>query len=262
MRAMQRRCELLMALKPGPPAYGEANPGHLRCCERETWLFDDHSFDRVSLCPITLRKRARHGEPCPGQIPASDADPRRNPEQPGGSRAHPREERRRPMQVVRVLAPGPDGEGEEVGTAETVIEAGASQSRWAGAAPIGRTSVARTWSTIACTSNSTTLGTASATCGSPTTAADMVSRPRSRCRTFEVGRAAKKIEGSCLRVLTGFCACEVARHRTDAPLPASRKLGCPFGHPAPPSAPAGRASPARPGPGKKVYLKTSSTFTL
>ena len=123
MRAMQRRCELLMALKPGPPAYGEANPGHLRCCERETWLFDDHSFDRVSLCTITLRKRARHGEPCPGQIPASDADPRRNPEQPGGSRAHPREERRRPMRVVRVLAPGPDGEGEEVGTAVTVIEA-------------------------------------------------------------------------------------------------------------------------------------------
>ena len=123
MRAMQRRCELLMELKPGPPAYGEANPDPLRCCERETWLFSDHTLDRASLCTITLRKRARRGEPCPGQIAASDADPRRNAEQSGGSRALPREERRKPMRVVRVLAPGPDGEGEEIGTAETVIEA-------------------------------------------------------------------------------------------------------------------------------------------
>ena len=75
------------------------------------------------------------------------------------------------------------------------------------------------------------------------------------------GRAAKEIEHSCLRGLTGFCACEVARHRTSAPLPASRKLGYPFGRPAPPSAPAARASPARPGPVMKSYLKTGSTFT-
>ena len=89
--------------------------------------------------------------------------------------------------------------------------------------------------------------------------AEMVERGRQRPGT---GHVAKKIEDSCHRVLTGFCACEVARHRTYPPLPASRKLGCPFGRPAPPSAAAGRGSPARPRPGKKVYLKTSSTFTL
>ena len=33
MRAMQRRCELLMALQPGPPAYDEANPDPMRCCD-------------------------------------------------------------------------------------------------------------------------------------------------------------------------------------------------------------------------------------
>ena len=123
MRAMQRRCELLMALRPGQPAYGEANPDPLRCCERETWLFSDHAFERVSLCTITVRKRARPGEPCPDHIRASDAGMRGTTGQPGGSRTvHPKE-RRESMRVVRVLAPGPDGEGEEIGTVETVIEA-------------------------------------------------------------------------------------------------------------------------------------------
>ena len=69
MRAMQGRCELLMELKPGPPAYGEANPDPLRCCERETWRFSDHTFDRVSLCTITLRKRARRGSLAPARSP-------------------------------------------------------------------------------------------------------------------------------------------------------------------------------------------------
>ena len=49
-----------------------------------------------------------------------------------------------------------------------------------------------------------------------------------RCPRGAAGAAAharKKIENSCLRVLTAMCACEVARQRTYRPLPASRKLG-------------------------------------
>ena len=123
MRAMQRRCELLMALRPGPPAYDEANPDPLRCCERETWSIHDYAFESVSLCTITVRKRVRPGDPCPGHIRARDAGMRRTTGQPGGSRAIPRKDHREPMRVVRVLAPGPDGEGEEIGIVETVMEA-------------------------------------------------------------------------------------------------------------------------------------------
>ena len=123
MRAMQRRCELLMALRPGPPAYDEANPDPLRCCERETWSIHDYAFESVSLCTITVRKHVRPGDPCPGHIRARDAGMRRTTGQPGGSRAIPRNDHREPMRVVRVLAPVPDGEGEEIGIVETVIEA-------------------------------------------------------------------------------------------------------------------------------------------
>ena len=130
MKAMQRRCELLMELKPGPPAYGQANPDPLRCCEQETWSFHDHAFERASLCTITLRKRAPRGQPCTGRIPASDADLQDDAGQPRASRAGPRKERREPMRVVRVLAPGPDGEGEEIGTVESVIEARRIAETW------------------------------------------------------------------------------------------------------------------------------------
>ena len=71
----------------------------------------------------------------------------------------------------------------------------------------------------------------------------------------------KNIEDSFRRVLTVFRACEVARHRTYPPLPASRKLTCPFGRAAPLSAPADRGSPARPGSGRKFHFKTVITFT-
>ena len=123
MRTTQRRCEVLMALKPGPPTYGEANPDRLRCCEKETWLFRDHAFERVSFCSITLRKRARPDEPCPGHSRAGEAGMGPDMGQPGGSRAVARKERRLPTRVVRVLAPGSEGEGEEIGTVETVMEA-------------------------------------------------------------------------------------------------------------------------------------------
>ena len=72
---------------------------------------------------------------------------------------------------------------------------------------------------------------------------------------------AKKVEKSCRGDLTGFCACEVARHRTFQPLPAFRKLTCPFGCTAPHSArAAGRFSAGR-GREEGVYLETGSIFT-
>ena len=87
MRAMQRRCELLMALRPGPPAYDEANPDPLRCCERETWSIHDHAIERVSLCTITIRKRVRPGDPCPCHVRPSDAGMRRTTGQSGVSQS-------------------------------------------------------------------------------------------------------------------------------------------------------------------------------
>ena len=60
---------------------------------------------------------------------------------------------------------------------------------------------------------------------------------------------AKKVEKSCRGDLTGFCACELARHRTFQPLPASGKLTCPLGCTAPGSARAARRSIAGPGRG-------------
>ena len=72
---------------------------------------------------------------------------------------------------------------------------------------------------------------------------------------------AKKVEKSCRGGLTGFCACEVARHRTFQPLPDSEKLTCPCGCTAPRSArAAGRFSAGR-GREEDVYLKTGSIFT-
>ena len=72
---------------------------------------------------------------------------------------------------------------------------------------------------------------------------------------------AKKVEKSCRGDLTGFCACELARHRTFQPLPASEKLTCPFGCTAPRSArAAGRFSAGRRRE-EDAYLKTGSIFT-
>ena len=73
--------------------------------------------------------------------------------------------------------------------------------------------------------------------------------------------AAKKVEKSCRGDLTGFCACELARHRTFQPLPASEKLTGPVGCTAPRSARAVRRFIAGPGRRKDVYLKTGSIFT-
>ena len=91
-------------------------------------------------------------------------------------------------------------------------------------------------------------------------------RGRSVSDAAGIGPAAgvqrKEIEDSCRRVLTGFRACEVACHRTYAPLPASRKLRRPFGRPAPLSASAERGSVAGRGLDQRVYIKTSITSLL
>ena len=72
---------------------------------------------------------------------------------------------------------------------------------------------------------------------------------------------AKKVEKSCRGDLTGFCACEVARHRTFQPLPASEKLTCPFGCTAPRSARAAGRFIAGPGREKTCISKLGSIFT-
>ena len=52
MRAMQRRCELLMALQPGPPAYDEANPDPMRCSDdRGDMGSDDTGVERSQHAP-------------------------------------------------------------------------------------------------------------------------------------------------------------------------------------------------------------------
>lgn len=119
---MRRRCESLMALQPGPPAYDAANPDPLRCCERETWFFDDEGRGTTTLCTIVLRKRTRRIEPCPDRsVAAGTSTPRRS--QPTSEDVLD-QETREPMRVVRVAASGPDGEAEEIGTVETLGEAG------------------------------------------------------------------------------------------------------------------------------------------
>ena len=72
---------------------------------------------------------------------------------------------------------------------------------------------------------------------------------------------AKKVEKSCCGDLTGFCACEVACHRTFQPLPASEELTYPFGCTAPGSACAARRFIVGPGREEDVHLKTVSILT-
>ena len=123
MRTMKRRCELLMVLQPGPPAYAAANPDPMRCCEQETWFFDDDAGASTTLCSLTVRKRTLPDERCPGHDAQGGIGTRRRSKPSGSSTVVDEAETREPMRVVRVVAPGPEGEGEVIGTAETLTDA-------------------------------------------------------------------------------------------------------------------------------------------
>ena len=121
MRTIQRRCEVLMALQPGPPSANASDPVPMRCCETKRWVLHCATFDGLMECNIVLTKRAPADEPCAGRT--AEGVTERHQSSRTSVAGSLEDEYQGPMRVVNVLGVGPDGEGEELGTTESLIEA-------------------------------------------------------------------------------------------------------------------------------------------
>ena len=110
-----------MALQPGPPSANASDPVPMRCCETKRWVLHCPTFDGLMECNIVLTKRAPADEPCAGRTAEGVTERHQSSRTSvAGSLG---DEYQGPMRVVNVLGVGPDGEGEELGTTESLVEA-------------------------------------------------------------------------------------------------------------------------------------------